>query len=155
MTRRIIALLLLTACSLFSADPGAKPVPTLEFRPVVPKGTPNATPHVLKTRGENEDLFLSPTIILDASSVERAYATVEDDPTRASITIELTAKGASDFAAYTRKNVGERIAMIVNGTIVTAPIIRDAIFGGSVAISGDFTFERAQELARSIKPDSK
>ena len=155
MNLRIIAFLLVAPFSLFGADNKTKTVAALEFRPVVSKDTPGATPHVIKNPKGDEDVFLGTAVIIDAASVERAFAIAEGDPIRVSISIRLTATGQSAFGAYTQKHIGERIAIVVSGSILSAPIIREPILGDSLQVSGDFTYERAQEIARGIKPDSK
>lgn len=155
MNPRIVALLVLASFSLFGAENDNKPVAALEFRPVVPKDTPGATRHVIKKSDKDETVFIGTAVIIDAASVQETFAIAEGNPVRVSISIRLTAKGQSDFGAYTQKHIGERIALIVSGSIVSTPMINEPTRGGSFVLGVPFTYERALEIARRIKPDSK
>ena len=55
--------------------------------------------------------------------------------------------GANKFGRITAKNVGKKLAIILDNKIVSAPQIREAILGGSGQISGDFTFQSATDFA--------
>ncbi len=57
------------------------------------------------------------------------------------------AKGASRFAQVTAQNVGRPFAIVLDDEVISAPVIREAIPGGSGQISGDFTVESANDLA--------
>ena len=58
--------------------------------------------------------------------------------------------GAELFAQATAEHVGEMIQIVVNGEVVSAPVVREAITDGKCVISGSFTMESAQELADLI-----
>jgi preprotein translocase subunit SecD len=68
------------------------------------------------------------------------------------IAVNLTDEGRSVFAAATRLHVGERIAVVVDGVVVTAPYIREPIEGGQVEIDGVFTPDSAGALVQKIVP---
>ena len=51
------------------------------------------------------------------------------------------------FGELTSKNIGQRFAVVLDGTIITAPRINGAITGGSGFIEGSFTLESARELS--------
>lgn len=55
--------------------------------------------------------------------------------------------GARKFGEATARNVGKRFAIVLDDKIISAPVIRDAILGGSGVISGSFTSETARDLA--------
>jgi protein-export membrane protein SecD len=55
--------------------------------------------------------------------------------------------GARKFGDATKANVGKRFAIVLDNQIISAPVIRDAILGGSGVISGNFTTESARDLA--------
>lgn len=59
----------------------------------------------------------------------------------------LNKEGAQKFAVVTGENIGRRLAIVLDGTIKSAPVIRDRIPDGRGQISGDFTMEEARELA--------
>ncbi len=55
--------------------------------------------------------------------------------------------GARKFAQVTQANVGKPFAIVLDGKIISAPVIREPILGGSGIISGGFTTEEAKDLA--------
>lgn len=67
------------------------------------------------------------------------------------VTFELDRDGARRFAAITRENVGRVLAIVLDGRIISAPVIRSAIPGGSGQISGSFTVAEASDLALLLR----
>ena len=63
------------------------------------------------------------------------------------VTLELTGHGGKVFGQITEKNVNKRFAIILDGVVKSAPVIREKILGGSAQISGNFTYEEATDLA--------
>lgn len=59
--------------------------------------------------------------------------------------------GAKKFAQATRDNVGRRLAIVLDGKVLTAPEVKSAITGGSGVITGSFTIESANELALMLR----
>jgi len=57
------------------------------------------------------------------------------------IEFELTPKGRDQFASLTQENVGHKIAFVINGKVITAPVVMDPIQGGKGYITGNFTSE--------------
>ena len=55
--------------------------------------------------------------------------------------------GGKRFADVTSANVGKPFAIVLDGRVVSAPVIRSAILGGSGQISGNFTYQEANDLA--------
>ncbi|MBJ6725253.1 SecDF P1 head subdomain-containing protein [Geomesophilobacter sediminis] len=67
------------------------------------------------------------------------------------INLVLNKKGAEIFAQATEASIGGRIAIAVDGNVISAPVIRTAITSGWVQVTGNFTTEEAQDLAKAIK----
>ena len=63
------------------------------------------------------------------------------------VSITLNSKGAQTFANVTATNVGKRLAIVLDGKVVSAPVIREAIPSGQAQISGSFSVEQANDLA--------
>ncbi|RAI01791.1 protein translocase subunit SecDF [Acuticoccus sediminis] len=59
--------------------------------------------------------------------------------------------GASRFADITSKNVGHPFAIVLDGKVLSAPVIREPITGGSGQISGRFTVQEATDLAALLR----
>jgi preprotein translocase subunit SecD len=67
------------------------------------------------------------------------------------ITFRFNNAGARKFGAFTKINVGRPFAIILDEKVVSAPVIRDAILGGSGQISGSFSVETANKLAIQLR----
>ncbi len=63
------------------------------------------------------------------------------------VSITMNPRGAQLFANLTATNVGKRLAIILDGKVVSAPVIREAIPSGQAQISGSFTVNDANDLA--------
>ena len=64
------------------------------------------------------------------------------------VSMEMTPKGRADFARVTGNNVNRQLAIILDGTVYSAPSIHERIAGGSASITGgSFTAESAKDLA--------
>ncbi|MBC6445536.1 MAG: protein translocase subunit SecD, partial [Alphaproteobacteria bacterium GM202ARS2] len=59
--------------------------------------------------------------------------------------------GARKFGEITRDNVGERLAIVLDGVVISSPVINEPILGGSGMISGNFTVPEANELAKLLR----
>jgi len=95
------------------------------------------------------------TIMLDGSAVARAVLEAEPTGTVA-ISVELSLEGARQFGAITAANTGRRLAIVSHGRVLSAPVIRSAISGGQVKISGAFSADEASRLVASLnRPHGK
>ncbi len=63
------------------------------------------------------------------------------------VDLELNARGAKIFDEITSANVGKRLAIILDNTVYSAPVIRERIGGGRAEISGSFDIKEARDLA--------
>ncbi len=68
--------------------------------------------------------------------------------------IEFNPVGAKRFDEITAANVGRRLAIILDDTVYSAPVIRERITGGSAEISGTFTEQEAADLAIALRSGS-
>ncbi|HEY0438791.1 MAG TPA: protein translocase subunit SecD, partial [Xanthobacteraceae bacterium] len=63
------------------------------------------------------------------------------------VTFRFNSRGAQAFARATQENVGRPFAIVLDNEVISAPVIREPIIGGSGQISGNFTVEQATDLA--------
>jgi len=63
------------------------------------------------------------------------------------VTFRFDAAGAKRFGKVTQENVGLPFAIVLDGKVISAPVIREPILGGQGQISGSFTVESANDLA--------
>jgi len=101
------------------------------------KGDPkSAQPYLLKKRTE-----LSGTEIADAR------VSIDSRFNEYAVTLKFNSKGSRRFDKLTAAHVGERFAIILEGTVNSAPVIRERIAGGSAQITGSFSPAEAHDLA--------
>jgi preprotein translocase subunit SecD len=63
------------------------------------------------------------------------------------VSFRFNSAGARKFAEATQQNVGKPFAIILDNKVISAPVIREPILGGSGQISGNFTVQQANDLA--------
>ena len=66
---------------------------------------------------------------------------------QAVVTFRFNSQGARRFGDATAQNIGKRFAIVLDGKVISAPVIQSAITGGSGQITGSFTAESANDLA--------
>lgn len=66
------------------------------------------------------------------------------------VDVRLTGAGTRKLARLTRDHVGERLALLIDGRVAMTPTIRSEIAQGTVALTGDFTDARCEEIARGL-----
>jgi preprotein translocase subunit SecD len=84
------------------------------------------------------------------TGAELSRAEVQADPNSPGnwqVSIEFNAVGARIFGEVTEQNVGKHLAIILDGTVYSAPRINERIPGGRAVITGTFTIEEARDLA--------
>ena len=67
------------------------------------------------------------------------------------ISFRFNQSGARKFGRFTRDNVGSPFAILLDNKVLSAPVIREPILGGSGQISGNFTVESANNLAVQLR----
>ena len=70
-----------------------------------------------------------------------------DQFNRPIVSIRFDSIGSRKFADLTNKNVGKRFAIVLDNKVISAPVIQEPIPTGNAQISGNFTFETANDLA--------
>lgn len=88
--------------------------------------------------------------ILDGSMLTDAHVGF-DQNNRPVINFSLNAEGAEIFGDFTGKNVGNRLAIVLDGKVYSAPNINERIGGGSGQISGDYTVMEAKDLSIALR----
>lgn len=94
---------------------------------------------------------MEPTVLLDATAVKSA-AVVPPVSESGSPTLHLILNeaGAKQFAEVTARCVGRRVAILLGHQLRSAPVVRQAILGGDVEISGNFTPAEATGLVARL-----
>ncbi|MDR1982245.1 MAG: protein translocase subunit SecD [Holosporaceae bacterium] len=74
-----------------------------------------------------------------------------DEYNRPEVSFKFNKIGAKKFGEATRSNVGKRFAIILDNEIISSPVIQTPITGGSGRITGEFSVERARDLALLLR----
>jgi len=93
-------------------------------------------PYLLKKRTE-----------LSGTEVSDARVSIDSRYNEYAVTLKFNSKGARKFDRLTAAHVGERFAIILEGSVMSAPVIRERIAGGSAQITGSFSPDEAHDLA--------
>ena len=100
--------------------------------------------------GIDED-FVSKRIILSGDNLLDAQPRMNNQTNETVVSFTLDRVGAKRFGKATSSNIGKQLAIILDGKIISAPIIRDTIASGNGQISGGFTFQSATDLALLLR----
>ncbi len=101
-----------------------------------------------KTHKEiKKPLLIKSQVLMTGEMVKNAQVRIGGTFNEPYVSLDLTSRGGKIFAAITEKNVGKRLAIILDEVVRSAPVIREKILGGSAQISGSFTHEEATDLA--------
>ena len=111
----------------------------LMLRDRQPNGTVKEFPIIVKRRTE-----------ISGKSVANAFRSV-DQLGRAVVIIEFNPEGRKKFGNLTEQNIGRRLAVILDGEVYSAPVIRSAIYGSCEISGGNMSSVEAEELASVLK----
>jgi len=100
---------------------------------------------------ESEEAIVSKRIILSGDNLVDAKPTMDTQTNETVVSFSLDRVGAKKFGKATINGVGKRLAIVLDGKIISAPSVREPITGGSGQISGDFTFQSATDLALLLR----
>ena len=98
-----------------------------------------------------DDVIISKRIILSGDNLVDAQPRMDNQSNQTVVSFSLDRVGAKKFAKATSSGVGKRLAIILDGKIISAPNIVEPIIGGSGQITGDFTFQSATDLALLLR----
>lgn len=90
------------------------------------------------------------SVILTGSDIADAYA-VEDATGGHQVGVTLTEDAAVRFALYTAEHLGEPLALVLDGEVISVSVLQAAITGGSIVIGGDHTEAGAETLATQLR----
>ncbi len=101
-------------------------------------------------KNEQQKYLVKEVPILDGSMLTDAKVGF-DQQNQAVINFSLNSKGSAIFGDFTAKNVGNRLAIVMDGKVYSAPNIRERIGGGHGQISGNFTPQEAHDIAIALR----
>ena len=98
--------------------------------------------------------LLKDKTLLTGASLESARVQISDRFGEPYVSIKFNRQGAQDFDRITGENVGKRLAIVLDGIVHSAPVIKERISGGEAQITGAFTMDEAKDLAIVLRAGS-
>ncbi len=106
----------------------------------------------LKVLEEGEGLLLIKEPVLTGQAINNAYVRFDQSAFNEPIVaLEFNPEGAKEFAKVTEDNIGQRLAIVLDDKLQSAPRIREAIPTGEAVITGRFSAEEASDLALVLR----
>jgi preprotein translocase subunit SecD len=113
------------------------------------QGRPPPESEIVKgSQGENgQPYLLEKRVIVSGEELTDAQPGFDQRTSEPIVSFKFNTSGARSFARATQENVGRPFAIVLDDEVISAPVIREPILGGSGQISGNFTVESANNLA--------
>ena len=99
----------------------------------------------------SEEAMVSKRIILSGDNLLDAQPRMDSENNETVVSFTLDRVGAKRFGKATSTGIGKQLAIVLDGKIISAPVIRDVIASGSGQISGGFTFQSATDRALLLR----
>ena len=101
--------------------------------------------HAIKVTTTNGRAPLEGDVVTDAKD---QFNNISGQP---EVSMSMNTDGARRWAALTKANTGRAIAIVLDGSVYSAPRVNGEIAGGQSSISGNFTIEDTKDLANTLK----
>ena len=98
-----------------------------------------------------ETLKISRRIVMSGENLIDAQPSIQNQQNEPTVSFTLDRLGAQKFGRATTDNVGKRLAIVLDGKIISAPNINEPITSGNGMISGNFSFQEATDLALLLR----
>ncbi|WP_440692329.1 protein translocase subunit SecD [Candidatus Pelagibacter sp. HIMB1695] len=105
----------------------------------------------LKFEDGLEEATVSKRIIISGENLLDAQPKMDTQNNQTIVSFTLDRVGAKRFGKATSTGIGKQLAIVLDGKIISAPVVRDTIASGSGQISGGFTFQSATDLALLLR----
>jgi preprotein translocase subunit SecD len=113
---------------------------------------PRMSPEQICRRYQPQCLPVLKRVVVGGEDLDDSKATFEQQQGgRPIISFTFNSAGGRAFCAATRANIGKRLAIQLDGEIISAPVVQSAICGGSGIITGSFTTQQTQEQALLLR----
>ncbi|MBM3529288.1 MAG: protein translocase subunit SecD [Alphaproteobacteria bacterium] len=95
----------------------------------------------------NQPYVIEKRVLVSGEDLTDAQPGFDQRTSEPIVTFRFNNNGARRFAQVTQENVGRPFAIVLDNEVISAPVIREPILGGSGQISGSFTVQQANDLA--------
>ena len=123
----------------------------LTFRFVTSDSNDSFGVEKLKFEDGLDEVSVSKRIIISGDNLLDAQPKMDTQTNQTIVSFSLDRVGARRFGKATSTGIGKQLAIVLDGKIISAPVIRDTIASGSGQISGGFTFQSATDLALLLR----
>jgi len=123
----------------------------LTFRFVTQNSNDTFGTEMLQFEDGSNEAMVSKRIILNGENLLDAQPQMNNQTNETVVSFTLDRVGAKRFGKATSNGIGKQLAIVLDGKIVSAPVIRDTIASGNGQISGNFTFQSATDLALLLR----
>ncbi len=123
----------------------------LSFRFVTNDNDDSFGSEKLKYEDNSDEAMVSKRIVLSGDNLLDAQPRMNNETNETVVSFTLDRVGAKRFGKATSTGIGKQLAIVLDGKIISAPVIRDTIASGSGQISGGFTFQSATDLALLLR----
>ncbi|MDA9189189.1 protein translocase subunit SecD [Candidatus Pelagibacter sp.] len=123
----------------------------LTFRFVSQNSNDTFGTEILQFEDGSNEVMVSKRIILNGENLLDAQPQMNNQTNETVVSFTLDRVGAKRFGKATSTGIGKQLAIILDGKIVSAPVIRETIASGNGQISGNFTFQSATDLALLLR----
>ena len=117
-------------------------------------GTPPAGTEVLLGFKDKRPYLVAKDSALDGDDISYAGPGIASATNEPIASFRFNGRGTRRFAHVTEENIGKPFAIVLDDKVISAPVIREPITGGSGQISGNFTLEEAGSVAMLLRAGS-
>ena len=123
----------------------------LTFRFVTQNNNDTFGTETLQFEDGMSEAIVSKRIILNGENLLDAQPQMNNQTNETVVSFTLDRVGAKRFGKATSTGIGKQLAIVLDGKIISAPVIRDTIASGNGQISGNFTFQSATDFALLLR----
>jgi preprotein translocase subunit SecD len=102
-----------------------------------------------KISGSDRSVYLHEEVIVSNSDIAAARVVRGDGPSQYSVNVEFNASGAEKMNSATRNHIGKPVAILIDGQVIVAPVVR-SIIGASAVVNGNYTKAQAERIVKGI-----
>jgi hypothetical protein len=102
-----------------------------------------------KVSGSDRSVYLHDETIVDNGDIAAATVVQGRSPSEYAVDVRFKASGTEKMRAATENHIGKPVAILLDGEVVMAPVVRSPI-GASAVVTGNFTRTQAEKIANGI-----
>ncbi len=121
------------------------------FKDALSGHVPDGEELMIEKKDGDTPILIYKEVAMDGEGIKDARVDISQTGMQPKITMSFNDKGTKEFGDLTTAHVSERLAIILDNEVLSAPNIREPILTGDAEITGDFKFEEASLLALALR----